>query len=95
MVVVDSSISIEELEYISVSLVYYDEPSVLEGEWIITMVECPTNQYQCKVFKEIENALRRRRLIKKGFHVEVKKGEEWKIVGVLRTIVDRLHSIGM
>ncbi|GLJ33351.1 hypothetical protein SUGI_0670920 [Cryptomeria japonica] len=64
---------------------------VREGEWIITMVGC--DYWNCFHFKRIEHVLRRYRILKKGFRVEVMKGEEWKIVRVLHTIVDRLHHL--
>ncbi|GLJ57083.1 hypothetical protein SUGI_1293690 [Cryptomeria japonica] len=88
VVVVDSHTSVED---INASLDPNYGLKVREGEWIITMVASANLTCYCCNYKEISNALRRHGIMKKGFRLEVKKGEEGKSLSVLHTIVDTLY----
>ncbi|GLJ08719.1 hypothetical protein SUGI_0094350 [Cryptomeria japonica] len=64
--------------------------NVRQGEWIITTVTHDhLNYYNSLTITE--EFLKGHGIMKKGFRVEVKKGEEWKGMGVLSTIVDKLY----
>ncbi|GLJ51686.1 hypothetical protein SUGI_1098410 [Cryptomeria japonica] len=65
--------------------------TVREGEWIITMVACDYLSY--RYYMRIAHVLSRYGIMKKGYSVEVKKDEQWKTVGMLHTIVNRLHRL--
>ncbi|GLJ08734.1 hypothetical protein SUGI_0094870 [Cryptomeria japonica] len=87
VVVVDSSTSVED---INISLPdFYGLKG--EGEWIITMVTGHDWRHSYYMTARIADFFTSKGVMKKGFRVEVKKGEEWKSVGLLHTIVDRLH----
>ncbi|GLJ58482.1 hypothetical protein SUGI_1453070 [Cryptomeria japonica] len=87
LVVIDTSISEEGIN----KLLPLYGPKARQGEWIITMVACDISRYY--YLRAIEGILRRYGILKKGFGIEVKKGEEYKIVGVLQIIVDRLYYL--
>ncbi|GLJ59866.1 hypothetical protein SUGI_1525110, partial [Cryptomeria japonica] len=87
LVVIDTFISEEGIN----KLLPLYGPKARQGEWIITMVACDISRYY--YLRAIEGILRRYGILKKGFGIEVKKGEEYKIVGVLQIIVDRLYYL--
>ncbi|KAH9288819.1 hypothetical protein KI387_032936 [Taxus chinensis] len=66
-----------------------------EGEWIITKVitgQQRINSYNGGYARYVEHVLAARGIWKKGYRVMVKKGEEWKTLHLLKTIINRLHE---
>ncbi|GLJ33348.1 hypothetical protein SUGI_0670880 [Cryptomeria japonica] len=94
VVVVDSSTWVEDINQ---SLICDDYGSgnysdciwVREGEWIITIVVYDDKRYS--YLQKSEHVLLGSGILRKAFRVELKKGEEWKGVAVVRTIVDKLY----
>ncbi|GLJ33372.1 hypothetical protein SUGI_0671350 [Cryptomeria japonica] len=87
VVIIDTSTSVRIGEWFRVREKKWFK--VREGKWIMTMVAFDGRNYD--LVQDMKDAVLEYGIMKKGFQVEVKKGEVWKSVGALRIIIDRLH----